>query len=789
MSFDRSQPSHPSDLDGRSTSTRQFLTTVFSGKPDTSLILIWTRSDKHSRWFTFASDAADAVTALEHDDVYVGVGLSPCDNGPYRRCRSGEISAIVAVTTDIDILHPVHAQTSLPPTRADAERLIAGCQLPPSIVVNSGHGQHSWWLLDEPFIIDSPATRARAEALFHGWNRLVQGNAHKHGWRVDSTFDLARLLRIPGTRNHRDPEVSVPVELVSIEPSRRYAIDEVEQVIREALQTEANSLQRSPAIIELTRVNAVPLEPSALVVAPDASPPQDAFADLMAREPSFALTWHHQRADLADTSLSGHDMSLADLAVRNGWSDQEVADLLIAHRRQHGGAPEPESYYRLTLSRARAALGGPRRATSSADGLVKRLADALSATEAFAHDGAGGLFHYDQGVYQPMGEDHVKRAVQTTLETWDDSSKWRRSLGSDVAEYLRLRSPRLWNNPPPDEVNLTNGILDVNTSVLRPHDPAFLSTVRVPVAFDASATCPAWDQFVSDILPPTVHALVWELAADLVTPVRDDQRAILLYGEGSNGKSRLLAGLTAMVGQENVSAVSLQQLEHSRFFAAELAGKLANISADLPSTVLASSSLFRSITGGDLISVERKFGAPFKVKLFARLLFASNALPSSRDASPAFFRRWLIIPFERQFDGDARIAPHVLDRQLADSAELSGLLNRALAALPGLRRNGFSESLATRSMHQTFERATDPLSLWLEDTVVGDPAGVVGKAALRDAYRVACLKEGRTAPTPEPFGRAVKRLMPHLQTVQRTVDGRAKQPCYLGIRFRDSGES
>ena len=118
----------------------------------------------------------------------------------------------------------------------------------------------------------------------------------------------------------------------------------------------------------------------------------------------------------------------------------------------------------------------------------------------------------------------------------------------------------------------------------------------------------------------------------------------------------LLDLLTYLLGEENVSHVA-QDLEENRFKVAELYGKLANIFADLPNKRLQSSSMFKTLVSGDRITAERKHEHPFAFRNHAKLIFSANALPGSNDRTYAFYRRWLIIPFEQTFNGKRAILP------------------------------------------------------------------------------------------------------------------------------------
>jgi putative DNA primase/helicase len=360
-----------------------------------------------------------------------------------------------------------------------------------------------------------------------------------------------------------------------------------------------------------------------------------------------------------------------------------------------------------------------------------------------------------------------------------------------VIEYLRVGAPTLWPKPPLDVVNLRNGLLDLASGELRPHDPDFLSPAQIPVVYDPDAGCPAWEKFIAETLPDDCADLPWELAAWLMTPATSIQKAVLLLGEGSNGKSTFLAALTAFLGAENCAAVSLHKLEADRFAAARLVGKLANICPDLPSAHLAGTSAFKAIVGGDRLAAERKYAESFEYEPYARLIFSANSPPMSGDSSHAFFRRWLCVPFARTFEDGRDARPRAaLDAELAAAGELSGVLNRALAALAKVQAKGVTETASMREALGEFRSVTDPLSVWLDRETVADPMAVTPKRALLAAFNAYCEKTGRPPMMDRAFGRALKRLRPDLEETRRTIGGR-HQNVWLGVAVADdqSGQS
>jgi putative DNA primase/helicase len=400
----------------------------------------------------------------------------------------------------------------------------------------------------------------------------------------------------------------------------------------------------------------------------------------------------------------------------------------------------------------------------------------------FAQDAGHALYRFDNGVYRPDGDEVVRRLVRDLAE----SDEWKRELANEVVEFIRVGAPELREEPVADEINLLNGILNVVTREMRPHTPEFLSCIQLPVAYDPAATCPAWKRQVEETFPRDAakSGVPWRVVAWLMTPNTRIQKALLLIGEGGTGKSTFLKALTAFLGKENVSNVPLHKLETDRFAVARLVGKLANMCADLPSTHLETSSIFKEITGGDRIAGERKFKTGFDFTPFARLVFSANQLPRSADASSAFYQRWIVVPFEREFRGTAsEIDSTRLASILAQPQELSGVLNLALAVLPLVREYGLTESASMQNSSAEFRAVTDPVAIWFNRSVIENPRAKTPKEELLRAYNEYSASMSRPVVTETAFGTAIRAHRPDLIAKQRTINGKVKH-CWIGIELK-----
>ncbi len=362
------------------------------------------------------------------------------------------------------------------------------------------------------------------------------------------------------------------------------------------------------------------------------------------------------------------------------------------------------------------------------------------------------LCHQD-GVYRYGGESVVHELVQHQLLHLTSSYRV-----SEVLEYIKRATyvdRALFDNPS-TLLNLENGLLDIDTGELIEHSPDHLSSIRIPIVYTPTATCPQIERFLKDIVSPDVIPVIEEMAGYCLETGYRIHRAFLLIGDGANGKSTLLELMRAFLGKENCSTVSLQALEVNRFAAADLYGKLSNMYSDLPSTMLKHVGVFKMLTGGDSVRGEKKFAGGFSFYNRAKLIFSSNKPPKVQgEDTYAFWRRWIIINFPHQFTGDSADR-RILDK-LTHPNELSGFLNLALQGLRRLHDKGdFSYAPSVDEVSETYLRAADPIYAFITERCEVDTDGWISKDDLYGVYKSFSLEQKIPTLGRESFGRALK---------------------------------
>ena len=331
-----------------------FLELLWQYKQEEQYLLIWTGQDKRSHWFQDAAKAGDFVAsdACRGMCVFVGIGSSKTDNGPTHRCTSDEIASLCAVWTDLDLKGEAHKGKALPGTVEDALSVLPQ-DMPPTITVATGNGAHAWWVFKEPLTFETEEDRRHTVEVLNRWHTMIRLRCKARGWVYERLSDLARVARVPGTSNMKDPAKPKPVTALA-STDRTYSLSDFQEYVDDA-GIPGTAAQESAAREWAERFKDKPL-----VITPAARIPQDvldAWMDPANSDKQFAArfrnTWERRRHDLKDPSQSGYDLALADFGVMAGLAEQQIVDLICHHRALHGQKQRTrEDYFQRTIARA-----------------------------------------------------------------------------------------------------------------------------------------------------------------------------------------------------------------------------------------------------------------------------------------------------------------------------------------------------------------------------------------------------------------------------------------------------
>jgi putative DNA primase/helicase len=323
---------------------------------------------------------------------------------------------------------------------------------------------------------------------------------------------------------------------------------------------------------------------------------------------------------------------------------------------------------------------------------------------------------YRRGAYRmdPM----AFMGVLVDLLKEDYRPAYRATVEEVVCGVLTLEGRVLPDRLDEPLMNVANGLVDLRTGELLDHDPDLLTSLQLPVVYDPDAICPTFDAWADEIVGDQLLALE-EAASSMLDPSLTPQKALLLFGPARSGKSTYLRLLEAIAGRDNTTGVTLHQLSEDHFAAANVYGKILNIAADLSARHVEDISIFKTLTGEDLIRGNRKYGKDFHFRNTALFAFSANEIPTVGESSRAYSERIIPFKFGNSFAGRVDHTIEIRMRQ-----ELPGILNRLVRAWRQRQERG-QDLPPNVAIRKEFELASDRVQQWVEEemTVVTEFEG------------------------------------------------------------------
>ena len=286
------------------------------------------------------------------------------------------------------------------------------------------------------------------------------------------------------------------------------------------------------------------------------------------------------------------------------------------------------------------------------------------------------------------------------------------------------------NDMDPDRhlVNLTNGVLNLDSGELLPHDPKYLLTKLMNVAYDPEATCPNFQAFMERVLPDPEMRTYVQRALGYTLLGDADQRAIfLIHGPSGTGKSTLMdtmadvfgdygttapAGTFRATGREHGPTNDLHALRGRRFVSTSGTNEGTSYNEDL----------LKRLTGRDRVTSRELYQANQEWTPVCTLWLATNHPPRFNTDDDAIWRRLKLVPFNTVLLDDNQVYDYGRKVLLP---ERNGILNWLLAGLRDFLEFGLGEPAEVLEAAQGQRLQSDPVAQFLEDRV---EAGVLDLA-------------------------------------------------------------
>lgn len=326
------------------------------------------------------------------------------------------------------------------------------------------------------------------------------------------------------------------------------------------------------------------------------------------------------------------------------------------------------------------------------------------------------VYNFYKTHWQEYPHNRLLSFAQNNFGHKDKLTSHHRSEFASLVSCTNIRDEEWF--APPGKINLKNGILDLKSREIIPHNMEYGFRYVLPFDYDEDATCPRFDTFMKEVTcnREDLEKILLEYMAYCLSGLDPSwgEKAMILLGEGSNGKSVFMDVLRNLAGRNTYSSLTITDMHHEahRF---QLDGALFNISEETPSRSMLESSLFKNLVTGGEISVKKLYKQPYRIKNYAKLLLACNELPPTHDTTKGMMRRLLIIPFDATFEGTD------IDRSIRKKlkAELPGILNRIIIAYHRLLVNEhFTDSDVVEGQVKSYLKENDSVISWCEDNLI-----------------------------------------------------------------------
>ena len=432
--------------------------------------------------------------------------------------------------------------------------------------------------------------------------------------------------------------------------------------------------------------------------------------------PIFGL--NEMTPSTGDVPGTVHDSILRAVAsmVAHGWDDDAIWNRVdLAASRAYGDRYDQQNWSKQTRALIASAREKGFDEKTGKEKMALRLArwvinEWMGVDKIFNRDGRLTVYRDGyHGVLQASDARHVLMRACSEGLTHNDVV--------DVLNTVLDNAPRFPKESKP-RVCLHNGTFCLDQMKLNPWSPDDFVISQLPFVYDASATCPAYEEFLLRTfnagdpadLERSVN-LFEEFISHTLFECLEYQKFLVLKGDTGTGKSTAIRIVRMLHSPHAVSAVGVQDFGNERFRAA-MVGKLLNIASEVAATSHVADDFLKSVTAGDEVQIRYLYCEPETVRLSARLILACNEMFRTRDHSGAIERRMLILSCPNKVP-DAEQDPWLINRI---RMEMPGIFNRMVKAWARLRERGrFLPPESQKEQVLTFTEENNNVLQWVKD--------------------------------------------------------------------------
>lgn len=339
-------------------------------------------------------------------------------------------------------------------------------------------------------------------------------------------------------------------------------------------------------------------------------------------------------------------------------------------------------------------------------------------------------------------------------------------------------------------LNVQNGTLNLKAQdtgeenfdgiVLEKHQRQYRITKLANVLYDPNAEAPVFHKFIREVVPDDeVRIFLQRFFGYCLTGSTKEQAILMLWGEGSNGKSTLVDLLNWLLGDYALVTPFASLLHTDQRRGGEPTPDLARmpgarlVSAAEPETgARFAESMLKQLTGGEKMTVRHLRQDFFEFKPQFKLCLSFNNKPYIRGQDEGIWRRLLLVPFNQRFVDADRLKenpgalPKIKDLDKKLHAEAPGILNWLLDGYRMWAERGLDIPATVRAATEEYRHESNPVHQFVQGWCDRAPGTMIAASRLYEAYQLWCKENAMDAVKQTSFGRRMSEMNVERETIQ-----------------------
>ena len=470
-----------------------------------------------------------------------------------------------------------------------------------------------------------------------------------------------------------------------------------------------------------------------------------------------------------------HGQDLTDFFIKHKRSAQHLRDLIAATHM----LDKPE-----TTPRAEAIPEDVKRFFGGTRGTQfkpRLVADEILNWRRIVHDPRSGMiFSWNDRHWEEYDPSNIRRQVLNLLDVEGTTPRVNDCLG--VVRDLAVMPHGRELNDRENMIPMLNGMFCLKEGKVFPHHPENLNSYAIDITLNLSGQlpgCETWINFLEESIgDPDTIVEIQKFFGLCCTRETRHEKALILIGPGGDGKGTILKVLQSLLGQVNVSNVSMSGLQ-DQFHRVMLVDKLLNVATEVEAGLL-QSDIFKTIVSGEGITASFKHKNAFSFVPVCKLAFSANKHPNLQDTSDGLLRRLMIIEMEKQFVKKGRADLYLYDKLIQ---ERDGIFMWALRGLQLLRQDGFTPSALMEVWLERFREINNPILSFANNHVQSNPAAWVCTMSVYEKYARFCKLRGYKPLGESRFGVELRKICPNIKKMRQGSG--ARRWGYQGLELID----